>query len=149
MQKLWCILLPYSAVFGKITDIMDSNRFSAKNTSFGRAQTFPLWLDWLPKMCRMLENEKSMSVAECITEWGVGITLVTAMWHWAHAANVTEEKTRSLSEFGRLVLGLSDEKDGYDPYMEDEATLWLLHWEIAVKWRHLRQRYNTNKVLDI
>ena len=100
-------------------------------------------------MCRMLENKKPMNVDECITEWGVGKNMVTAMWHWAHATNVAKKKTRSLSEFGRLVLGKSNEKDGYDPYMEDEAILWLLHWEIAVKWRHLQQRYNTNKVLDI
>ena len=82
-----------------------------------------------------------MSVDDCITEWGVGKNMVTAMWHWAHAANVAEEKTRSLSEFGRLVLGKSDKKDGYDPYMEDEATLWLLHWEIASRPRHFTAGY--------
>ena len=120
---------------------MDSKGFSAKNTAFGRAQTFPLRLGWLPKMCRMLESEESMSVDDCITEWGVGKNMVTAMWHWAHAANVAEENTRSLSEFGRLVLGKSDKKDGYDPYMEDEATLWLLHWEIASRPRHFTVGY--------
>ena len=37
---------------------------------------------------------------------------------------------------GRLVpteLGKSifDDKDGFDPYLDDPATLWLIHWQIS------------------
>jgi len=66
-------------------------------------------------------------------ELGVGKNMVRAIRFWAHAAkilaNCLHETSRraALSTPSRIGAAIfSDE--GWDPYCEDPATLWLLHW---------------------
>lgn len=55
--------------------------------------------------------------------------MVDAMRHWASVTAVITRKGKrlSLTPFGAFLFG----EKGADPYLEDEATLWLLHWRIA------------------
>jgi hypothetical protein len=70
-----------------------------------------------------------------MTILGVGKNMVRSIRHWCVGADILEEfhadsgRAMSLrpSELGRRLL--SD--DGWDPYLEDPATLWLLHWKLA------------------
>jgi hypothetical protein len=73
---------------------------------------------------------------DATTTLGVGKNMVRSIRHWCTAAGLIEEfgddamnkavKYRP-SDLGRRLV--SD--DGWDPYLEDPATLWLLHWKIA------------------
>jgi hypothetical protein len=63
--------------------------------------------------------------------------MVRSIRHWCLAAGLIEETREEgeryagalrPTEFGEWIL---DEKSGFDPYLEDPATLWLLHWQIA------------------
>ena len=118
---------------------VSDNIFNPKHVAFGRSQTFPLRLGWLPKVCSLFADEKgTRSADELMCEWGVGKNMATAMLHWANAADVLEEGNR-LTDFGRLVFS---EEDGIDPYMEDETTLWLLHWNIASRPRCFTAGYS-------
>ncbi|TKJ32899.1 MAG: hypothetical protein CEE38_22010 [Planctomycetes bacterium B3_Pla] len=69
---------------------------------------------------------------------GVGKNMIRAMKYWCTAFKVIQEKleapknrTRPLipTELGEALL--SDK--GWDPYLEDHASLWLLHWELLKK----------------
>tara|TARA_B100002051_G_C16106428_1_gene333176 strand:- start:74 stop:235 length:162 start_codon:yes stop_codon:yes gene_type:complete len=40
---------------------------------------------------------------------------------------MSDQKGYYPTEYGNLLLG----KGGYDPYLEDEGTLWLVQWLIA------------------
>lgn len=102
--------------------------FAADKASFGRAQTFPLRLGWLPKACELARGGGSFAADELIAEWGVGKNMVGAIRHWALAANVVHFTggKPELTALGRFIFG----DDGIDPYLEDDATLWLLHWHI-------------------
>lgn len=105
-------------------------KFDPKNVSFGRAQTFPLRLGWLPKACKQAaKNPAIFSSEEAIAELGVGKNMVDSIRHWVEAADILRFSGRKaeLTEFGDALFGAS----GYDPYLEDESTLWLLHWKIA------------------
>jgi hypothetical protein len=67
---------------------------------------------------------------------GVGKNMVRSIRHWGLVCGVLEENPEVPNNRGRALrptaLGhklFSD--NGWDPYMEDPATLWVLHYELA------------------
>lgn len=63
---------------------------------------------------------------------GVGKNMVRAIRFWAQATGVAESDKRgsySITDFGRAIL----DEDGFDPYLEDIRTLWLLHWKLSTQ----------------
>src|SRR5262249_6709258 len=66
---------------------------------------------------------------DAITILGVGKNMVRSIRHWCLAAGVLVESEDGISPSDLGILLLAD--DGLDPYLEDPATLWLLHWQIA------------------
>jgi hypothetical protein len=69
---------------------------------------------------------------DAITTLGVGKNMVRSIRHWCLAAGMLAENRDAggalqPTELGALLL----DDDGLDPYLEDPATLWLLHWQIA------------------
>ena len=104
--------------------------FSPEHASFGRAQSFVLRLGWLPKACIAATDDPEIFYGDkAIVELGVGKNMVTAIRHWAAATDVLEMggKEAILTDFGKYIFG----ENGVDPYLEDESTLWLLHWKIV------------------
>ncbi len=58
--------------------------------------------------------------------------MVRSIRHWCLAAGILEESREAgaglqTTELGDLLLA----DEGLDPYLEDPATLWVLHWQIA------------------
>lgn len=74
-----------------------------------------------------------------MVELGVGKNMVRAIRFWAEAAGVIEpcEDGHVPTDFGaQMFLGTHNEdndtfEEGYDPFLEDIKTLWLLHWKLA------------------
>ena len=106
--------------------------------SFSGHETFTLRHGWLKKAvdavnadAQIFTNDKAM------VELGVGKNMVRSIRHWSLAADVLKEipGTRGAdlcpTEFGSLVFG----PQGYDPFLEDLNTLWLLHWKLATNER--------------
>lgn len=66
-----------------------------------------------------------------MVELGVGKNMVNSIRFWVTVMGVAIPKQRTrifdLTDFGRRVLG----QGGYDPYLEDLRTLWLLHWHMS------------------
>ena len=61
---------------------------------------------------------------------GVGKNMVRAIRFWALATGISESARRgrySITDFGRALLA----ENGFDPYLEDSRTLWLLHWNLS------------------
>lgn len=105
--------------------------------SFAGHETFPLRYTWLPKAVAAVSIDGQVFAHEdAMTRFGVGKNMVRAMRHWSLTAGVLEEDPGVHSNRGR-VLRVTDlgkrlfGKKGWDPYLEDPATLWLLHWQIA------------------
>ena len=99
-------------------------------------ETFPLRYGWLPKVAAVMASKdaETRKIAfdpdHGIATFGVGRNMVASMRHWSVAARIVElddKEVPRLTAFGRAIFG----KDGYDPYMENPATLWMLHWVIA------------------
>lgn len=104
---------------------------------FSGHETFPLRYGWLKKAYdRVAETEHRANNRPCcwdddaIARFGVGKNMVASMRHWAKATRIIVEptsKTVRTTELGRRLLGDA----GLDPYMENPATLWLIHWQLA------------------
>jgi hypothetical protein len=105
--------------------------------SFSGHETFAFRYGWLKKVYDDLsaENEPSARASifraeEAIANFGVGKNMVASMKYWGVATTILEEHQNGLdvSEFARFIF---DDKAGRDPYLDNLASLWLLHWRIA------------------
>jgi Protein of unknown function (DUF4007) len=104
---------------------------------FSGHESFPLRFTWLTKAVRYCESESQrdlFSRPDAMVLLGVGKNMVRAIRSWALATGVLEpdESDGRVARFrptsiGRLLFGVS----GADPFMEDPATVWLVHWSLA------------------
>lgn len=81
---------------------------------------------WLKKGYDFVNKKKSFNDEDAVVELGVGKNMVNSIRFWMKAFNLLTTNDE-LTDFAHKLL--SD--DGYDPYMEDEGTLWLLHYQLV------------------
>lgn len=99
-------------------------------SAFGRHETFPLRYGWLTKgFSEWTRNDNLFEEEDAIVALGVGRNMVNAIRYWMLAAQIVEVDGRLLkpTELGQKLFA----PDGWDPYLEDDATIWLIHWLIA------------------
>lgn len=89
-------------------------------------QTFAFRYGWLEKGYTFVEAKHSFSNEDAIVTLGVGKNMVDSIKYWGEMTGVLSDE--KATEFGCLLL---DEKEGWDPYLEDNASLWLLHWKLV------------------
>lgn len=109
---------------------------------FAGHETFPLRLLWLKKAFDAIGPGAPIGFfhePEAIARFGVGRNMAVAMRHWAMAAGIIEERERRLmpTTLGSALLA----DDGWDPYLERPATLWLTHWRFASEPSHTTTIY--------
>lgn len=111
---------------------MDSllNPLNSKLATFGRHETFALRYAWLTKGFQAVEKNSHIFNDDAATvELGVGKNMVNAIRYWLLA---TQMISRTEQGFKPSILGNTIfAETGFDPYLEDEATLWLIHWLLA------------------
>jgi hypothetical protein len=101
-------------------------------SSFARHETFHPRVGWLSKAVHAVSVDGEAFQRESApVDLGVGKNMVRAIRYWALATKVIEEQAGARSGLrpsmlGRYLLG----EHGVDPYAEDSATLWLLHWSL-------------------
>lgn len=83
---------------------------------------------WLKKGYDYVKAEKSFTDEDAVVWLGVGKNMVSSIRFWMKAFNILSPDDK-LTDFAHKLL--SDH--GYDPYIEDEATLWLLHYQLVKK----------------
>lgn len=102
-----------------------------KKASFGRHETFSLRYSWLTKGFQSFRNNADIFLSEEATfELGVGKNMVNAIKFWLRASSMLLDTDEGLeaSDLGNAIF---TDEGGWDPYLEDEATLWLIHWQLA------------------
>lgn len=82
---------------------------------------------WLKKGYDYVQEGKSFNDEDAVVKLGVGKNMVSSIRFWLKAFNVIDNKNIP-TEFG---VRLFDSDDGYDPFLEDEASLWLLHYQLV------------------
>jgi hypothetical protein len=73
---------------------------------------------------RSKRNPSILRSDEAIAELGVGKNMVESIGYWMRAFQLVEPDSSKPTEIGSKLFSAR----GYDPYLEDEATIWLLHW---------------------
>jgi hypothetical protein len=99
---------------------------------FAGHETFPLRLLWLKKAhdaCVGGVSPGTFQEQSAIARFGVGRNMAVSMRYWALATGFIGERERELvpTAIGDAILS----NDGFDPYMERSATIWLAHWGVA------------------
>ena len=130
-------------------------RFTGEKAAFGRHETFALRYGWITKGMQALVGSRSVFEAEDATvQLGVGKNMVASIRYWLQAARLIE-RTQEGWDFTEVGTYLFDD-DGEDPYLEDEGTIWLIHWllasnpELATSWWWFFNRFHKHTiVLDI
>ena len=85
---------------------------------------------WLKKGLDLLWNGKKFN-EEAVVELGVGKNMVNAIRFWLKAFALVdeEEQPNELAEF------IFHDEKGIDPFIEDPATIWLLHYYLVTQKR--------------
>lgn len=99
---------------------------------FSGHETFPLRYSWLPKAYKALLNNPHLfgDEEDAMLVLGVGKNMVRAIRFWVRVTGIAETGPGNqlvITTLGHSVLG----SNGYDPYLEDIKTLWLIHWNIS------------------
>jgi hypothetical protein len=110
--------------------------------AFARHETFPPRSGWLKKgFDAAVESKGQIFLQEdAQARLGVGKNMARAIRYWCHAFRLLRDEPlpgeRTMlsrpTEFGARLLGV----DGWDPFLEDTASLWYLHWQL-VRGAHL------------
>jgi hypothetical protein len=118
---------------------------------FGGHEKFPFRYSWLKKgIDAAIKDPTIFSHDQALVQLGVGKNMVRSIRHWCLATNLLEETTgtgrvRPLTPTllaQHLLL-----KNGWDPYLEDIGSYWLIHWELtsnktrALIWHTLFSQY--------
>lgn len=83
---------------------------------------------WLKKGYDLLVNGKTFN-DEAVVDLGVGRNMVTSIKYWMRAYDLLDSKDQ-ITDFANLMF---NDEDGLDKYFEDEATIWLLHYQLVTK----------------
>ncbi len=103
---------------------------------FSGHQTFVFRHGWLEKGVDLIrEDQRGFLADDAIVKLGVGKNMVESIKYWCLQTGLIENLEESggmkLTQLAEYIFG--KEKDaGVDPYLEDDATLWLLHYNIVV-----------------
>lgn len=82
---------------------------------------------WLKKGFDFVQDGQSFNNEDAVVKLGVGKNMVSAIRYWLKAFNIIDNKDKP-TEFG---IKLLDNIEGYDPFLEDEASIWLLHYQLV------------------
>ena len=102
--------------------------------SFSGHQTFPFRYTWLKKgVDAVLKDQTVFSSENASVTLGVGKNMVASIRHWCQVSGLIKTDTNQRGRFiptnlGKAIFG---DQNGFDPYLDDPATLWLIHWKIA------------------
>lgn len=126
---------------------------AAARVSFSGHETFPFRYPWLKKAVDAADADPyAFEADDAMVRLGVGKNMVSSIRHWGLVTGMLNDAPRSRgsrrrslapSELGRSLLL----DGGWDPFLEDPGTLWLLHWRLvsrperATTWWWVFNRY--------
>ena len=115
--------------------IITASNILPPSPSFAGHGTFALRSGWLKKGLDALGDEtlegSIFNQPEALAALGVGKNMVTAIRYWLLTTHMASEGGKG-RELAASTLGQRLFADGgWDPFLEDDATLWLLHWQLA------------------
>jgi len=96
--------------------------------TFSGHDTFQCRQLWLKKGYEFVKANKSFTNESAVVDLGVGKNMVSSIYYWMKAFDLLD-KDGQLTPFAIYLF----DGEGKDPYLEDEASLWLLHYHLIKK----------------
>jgi hypothetical protein len=97
------------------------------NLRFSGHETFHCRHFWLKKGFDFIHQGLDFKEPEVVVNLGVGKNMVSSIQFWLKAFDISENG--ELSELGKNIFS----EDGFDKYLENNGTLWLLHYFLLKK----------------
>lgn len=94
---------------------------------FSGHESFPCKTLWLKKGYDFVANGNDFNSPDAVITLGVGKNMVASIRYWLKVFGITNPDG-SISKIGDYLFS---DKTGKDKYLEDLATLWLLHFNIV------------------
>lgn len=119
----------------KVDSLNTANKIVGETAFFAKHETFHPRYGWLKKGFDAVAKRNDMfSLADSHILLGVGRNMASAIKYWCSAFKVISpvrtDEHRAVgyypTEFGKLLLTNA----GWDPWLENPASLWLLHWHL-------------------
>ena len=103
--------------------MLDLPQGAGASLAFARHETFHPRYGWLKKGFEAAKKDPQIFLWEdAPVQLGVGKNMVRSIRYWCEAFKLTQEDKPT--DFGHKLFGQ------WDPYLEDPASLWLLHWQL-------------------
>ena len=107
---------------------------AGKPPRFSGHESFACRYAWLPKAYRALKAEPDIFSREehAMLELGLGKNMVRSLRFWVEVMGLTTSasgRDLALTPFADAIFAAN----GYDPYLEDARTLWLIHWTLSAR----------------
>lgn len=121
---------------------------------FSGHQTFTFRYGWLEKGVRGVNEYPDLFFRDdALVSLGVGKNMVESIRHWCQVAQLIETSHDPGKKASRRLQPTTIAQKlllhgGWDPFLENDASLWLIHWLIATNpsigttWQLLFSRYN-------
>lgn len=107
---------------------MQKNVNTPIKLTFSGHDTFHCRHLWLKKGYDFIKKGRKFADGDAVVELGVGKNMVSSISFWMRAFGIID-KDGLLTDFADYIL----DDNGKDPYIEDEATLWLLHYQLITQ----------------
>ena len=97
--------------------------------NFSGHETFPFRYTWLPKGIQAKQRDPDIFQRDdAMAQLGVGKNMVSAIRHWCRVLGlINKDDNDTVTKLGEAIFA----DGGFDPYLEDIGTLWLLHWQLS------------------
>lgn len=121
---------------------------------FSGHQTFVFRYGWLEKGIQGVHACPTLfSEDDAMVRLGVGKNMVASIRHWCQITQLVESDPDAKGPPGQRlrVSGIGQRlllEGGWDPYLEDDASLWLIHWllvsnpSVGTSWQLLFSRFH-------
>lgn len=96
---------------------------------FSGHETFQCRHLWLKKGYDFIKAGKTFNAEDAVVDLGVGKNMVASIRYWMRAFDLLEGN----DQLSNLASYLFDDDKGKDPFLEDDASLWLLHHSLVKK----------------
>jgi len=96
--------------------------------SFSGHETFSCRNYWLKKGYDFCVQDNSFSDPSAVTKLGVGKNMVSSIKSWMKAFGLIEPIGFRIKDIAHKIFA---DNEGWDPYLEDINTIWLLHYYLV------------------
>jgi hypothetical protein len=82
---------------------------------------------WLKKGYEYICHNEDFAKETAVIGLGVGKNMVSSISYWLKSFGLVDSSNNQTTQLANKIF---EEKDGYDPYIENLATVWLLHYNL-------------------